>query len=108
MILENNTDTKTAVRNMQRKLRSRMYVNETLDPQLRPHFPLTKVLEDPLFGEKSWSNLLLIGDACSFVLCRWYRGRADVDMGFRSSRTCQACNTYATRTRKPHCRNGLT
>lgn len=79
MILENNTDTRSAVRNMQRKLRSPRYVAEQLDPQLRPYFPLTKVLEDPLFAEKAWSNLLLMADASSFCITRWMMGNKDME-----------------------------
>lgn len=79
MILENNTDTRSAVRNMQRKLRSPRYVAEQLDPQLRPYFPLTKVLEDPLFAEKAWSNLLLMADACAFCITRWMMGNRDME-----------------------------
>jgi hypothetical protein len=76
IIAENNNETRSAIRSMQRKLRSRRYVDERLDPQLRPHLPLTKVLEDPLFTDKGWSNLLLMADACAFSLTRWYTGRS--------------------------------
>lgn len=79
MVVENNTDTRSAVQNMQRKLRSPKYVREQLDPQLRPYFPMTRVLEDPLFAEKAWSNLMLLGDACSFSICRWLSGYSGAD-----------------------------
>lgn len=74
MVVENNTDTRAAVINMARNLRSAKFVKERLDPQIQEYFPLTRVLEDPMFVEKAWSHLMLMADACSFSLCRWYRG----------------------------------
>lgn len=77
MVVENNTDTRAAVENMQRKLRSPLYVGTQMDPKLREYFPLTKVLEDPHFVLKAWSNLLLIADACAFCITRWMHGNRD-------------------------------
>jgi len=79
MVVENNTDTRSAVENMQRKLRSSLYVETVLDPQMRDYFPLTKVLEDPHFVLKAWSNLLLMADACAFCITRWMSGKNDME-----------------------------
>jgi len=79
MIVENNTETMHLVRATQRRMRLPTEAKEGLPAELHAYLPLRKVIEDPLFAEKSWSVPLLIADACAFTFARWFAGRSGAE-----------------------------
>jgi hypothetical protein len=78
MILENQTDTKSAIRSMQRIMRTR-YILDSLSTEYHRFLPLTRIVEDPLFVEKEASLVLPVADACAFALARYLSKRSHAD-----------------------------
>ncbi len=74
MIVENNTDTKQAIKETQRMMRTPLAL-QRLQPHFHRFLPLRKIVEDPHFVEKDASAFLPIADACAFTFARWLSGR---------------------------------
>jgi hypothetical protein len=70
LVYENNNDSKSTIRSWHNVMRS----HQLPDPIAAGLVPFQRIVEAPLFAEKSESSLLQIADACAFAALRKMKG----------------------------------
>ncbi len=86
LVYENNNDARGLIRNTQLILRDSDFTahlsDDFLGPTWRSYLPLSRIVESPLFSEKSESSILQVADAVAWSINRKLRNAHNCDMFF--------------------------